>query len=254
LKIEDKIFLNKEVSNINWDNDKNLVEVTCSDGNKYEAEQVIVTVSLAVLKHDHERLFTPHLPENKVNAIQGISMGTVDKIFIEFEKPFWPESWSGFSMIWSKEDIKEIGKSKHAWIKDVFGIYRMSYQPNVLCGFISGESARHMEKLDNSQVLEGIMIIFEKFLEKHLDYTAPKKILTSKWFSNPYVRGGYSYRSLKTDALKTTARKLAEPVFNSKGKPVILFAGEATNDHHYSTVHGAVESGYREADRIVKIL
>lgn len=33
---------------------------------------------------------------------------------------------------------------------------------------------------------------------------------------------------------------------------LILFAGEATHDHYYSTVHGAVESGFREADRLLK--
>ena len=31
---------------------------------------------------------------------------------------------------------------------------------------------------------------------------------------------------------------------------VLLFAGEATHEHFYSTVHGAVESGWREADRV----
>lgn len=31
-----------------------------------------------------------------------------------------------------------------------------------------------------------------------------------------------------------------------------MFAGEATHDYFYSTVHGAVETGWREADRILK--
>lgn len=33
-----------------------------------------------------------------------------------------------------------------------------------------------------------------------------------------------------------------------------MFAGEATHDHYYSTVHGAIESGWREADRILNTL
>lgn len=35
-------------------------------------------------------------------------------------------------------------------------------------------------------------------------------------------------------------------------KPVgrLQFAGEATSDGHFSTVHGAIESGWREADRL----
>ena len=35
---------------------------------------------------------------------------------------------------------------------------------------------------------------------------------------------------------------------------VLCFAGEATNTHYYSTVHGAVESGWREAERLIKFL
>ena len=31
-----------------------------------------------------------------------------------------------------------------------------------------------------------------------------------------------------------------------------MFGGEATHDHYYSTVHGAIETGWREADRILR--
>ncbi|KAK7576509.1 hypothetical protein V9T40_012795 [Parthenolecanium corni] len=34
---------------------------------------------------------------------------------------------------------------------------------------------------------------------------------------------------------------------------VIFFAGEATHGHYYSTAHGALETGYREAERILSI-
>lgn len=34
---------------------------------------------------------------------------------------------------------------------------------------------------------------------------------------------------------------------------VILFAGEATNPQRFSAVHGAIETGYREADRIINL-
>lgn len=35
---------------------------------------------------------------------------------------------------------------------------------------------------------------------------------------------------------------------------VLLFAGEATHEHFFSTVHGAIETGWREADRIAEDL
>lgn len=33
---------------------------------------------------------------------------------------------------------------------------------------------------------------------------------------------------------------------------MILFAGEATNPRHFSAVHGAIETGWREADRLIE--
>lgn len=44
---------------------------------------------------------------------------------------------------------------------------------------------------------------------------------------------------------------LAEPLLGIDKCPVIQFAGEATNRHHFGTVHGAIESGWREADRLI---
>ncbi len=34
-------------------------------------------------------LFDPELPEDKVEVIDTVQMGTVNKIFLEFESPFW---------------------------------------------------------------------------------------------------------------------------------------------------------------------
>ena len=40
-------------------------------------------------------------------------------------------------------------------------------------------------------------------------------------------------------------------MFSSFPQPVLLFAGEATHDEFYSTTHGAVFTGRREAERIL---
>lgn len=44
---------------------------------------------------------------------------------------------------------------------------------------------------------------------------------------------------------------LAEPLLAANKRPIIQFAGEATSEHHFSTVHGAIESGWREANRFI---
>lgn len=244
-------MLKKEVANIDWlSSNRSHLVVKCIDGTSYDADHVVVTISLGVLKETYKTLFKPEISSLKINAIEGLSFGTVDKIFLEFEKPFWDEGWAGFSLLWTEKDSKEIRATSDAWLEDVFGFYKVDYQPNILCGWIGGASAREMEKLDDATVLKGCLTLFEKFLGNRVKWTKPKAILKSNWYSNKHFRGSYSFRSIATDMLRTSARDLAHPLLDALGKPTLLFAGEATSDHYYSTVHGAVEAGQREAKRL----
>lgn len=96
LKVEDHIELNKTVKNIDWSEaNDGYVKLYCSDLSTYEADHVILTVSLGVLKANHKNLFNPNLPALKQNAIEGLEIGTINKIFLEYEEPFWPSDWEG---------------------------------------------------------------------------------------------------------------------------------------------------------------
>lgn len=65
------------------------VLVTTTKGQLYKADHVIVTVSLGVLKAKHESLFIPSLPDYKIETIKSLGFGSVAKIYVLFEKPFW---------------------------------------------------------------------------------------------------------------------------------------------------------------------
>lgn len=96
LNVEKRIQLNKEVTEIDYTNaDKGDIKVKCSDNSVYEASHVIFTASLGVLKAQHKTLFKPELPAFKVNSIENIDFGTLNKIPLEFEQPFWPHDWQG---------------------------------------------------------------------------------------------------------------------------------------------------------------
>lgn len=81
--------------------------------------------------------------------------------------------------------------------------------------------------------------------------SSPKKIQRTKWYQEKNFRGSYSYRGLKAFQHNITNSDLAAPLKNSNGKPVIFFAGEATHNEYYSSLHGAVESGWRAAMEIM---
>lgn len=211
-----------------------------------------MTVSLGVLQERHLQIFNPPLPPKKISAIEGLKLGTVDKIYVEFEKPFWNKGWEGFSLLWKDSDLSKIRRMEHNWLEHVFGFYVVDFQPNVLCGWISGPNARRMELASDDDVHNGVTMLLKMFL-RNFNVPDPTAIKRTQWYSNPHFRGSYTFRSLKSDMLNVGPADLADPITNSQAKPIVLFAGEATHEHYYSTVHGAIESGWREAKRIVDL-
>ncbi|XP_052897227.1 uncharacterized protein LOC128304124 [Anopheles moucheti] len=253
INLEDYTHFNKTVANINWTaGPDSLVSIRCTDNSVYDADHVICTISLGVLKERYQTLFTPDLPPIKRNAIQGLTIGTVNKLFLEFDKPFWAKGWQGLSLIWNQADLDEVRKMPDSWMEDVFGFYIVDYQPNVLCGWISGKNARRMERASDEDVRRACMFLLRKFM-KGCTIPEPVRFQRTSWYSNPNFRGSYTFRSMTTDLLNTSASHLAIPLTNTCGMPVVQFAGEATHDHYYSTVHGAVETGWREANRLIDL-
>jgi monoamine oxidase len=72
------------------------------------------------------------------------------------------------------------------------------------------------------------------------DTPAPIAAQITRWRSDPYAGGAYSFNAVgSTPAMRDT---LAAPL---AGK--LFFAGEATSRQHFATVHGAYLSGLRAA-------
>lgn len=244
-----RVFLQKEVTGIKWDpSGLNQIVISTSEGIEIKADHVICTVSLAVLKDNFKQCFEPTLPKNKLRAIKGLGIGTVNKAFIHFEEKWWDEDWCGFCVLWREEDLIEIRQSEFFWLEDVFGFYVVKYQPNVLSSWVTGTSAKYVETLPKSKQMEGFLYLLTRFLKRSIP--KPIDFVVTSWYTNKFVKGSYSHRSMETEQLKTGAWDLAEPILSPAGRPLVQFAGEATHNHYYSTVHGAVETGWREADRL----
>ena len=226
-----------------------------------ECNHVIVTTSLGFLKQNYKSLFTPELPETKGQLIRSIGFGTVNKIFLQFERPFWGES-DGFKLVWSERDRSEFP----AWAYDLIAFDVVRRQPNLLIGWIGGLGARLMEQELDVEIGETCVRILERFLPENCKNKLTRLVgcSCSRWSSNPFVCGSYSFQSM--ESFEQNVDKLSEPIYDpsengaskqpmSKSSvktrtPRILFAGEATAGKLYSTTHGAIISGWREADRL----
>ncbi|KAG6456711.1 hypothetical protein O3G_MSEX009900 [Manduca sexta] len=245
------IALNKEVSRITWPRQPaEDAVVSCSDGSVYRARSVIVTVSLGVLKERHNTLFSAALPSEKTTAIKIMSMGVIGKIILSFEKPWWPKNMTGSTFIWKAEDRKSIPK-EDIWTSMMSGASVAMGTSNTLTLWLCSEAAKLVETLPEDVVKAKSMEILRRFMGRDTNIPEPTAMLRSNWYKNPYTRGGYTYDNILTPQYPNAREDLGKPLLDSAGNPRVLFAGEATNRQHYSTVHGASETGYREAMRLL---
>ncbi|CAH0731155.1 unnamed protein product, partial [Brenthis ino] len=244
------IKLNKEVTLIKWPkNSTGNVEVVCKDGDVYRANNVIVTVSLGVLKERHSKLFLPSLPQEKVKIIEKISIGVMDKVILNFEKQ-WLPSGKFFGFFWRAEEKKKVSKEDY-WTTRIFACSTPMGSRTAITFWTSGEVGKLVETLPEDVVKRKVMGLLRQFLGKDLTVPEPTGMIRSKWFSNPFTRGSYTYDNLLMHEYPNARATLGEPLVDEAGVPKVLFAGEATDLIHFSTVHGASDSGYREAMRLL---
>lgn len=55
------------------------------------------------LKKKHTTFFCPSLPLHKLHSIQRLGFGTNNKIFVEFDSPWWDEDCEVINLLWEDE-------------------------------------------------------------------------------------------------------------------------------------------------------
>ena len=118
------------------------VTVTCKNGQKFTADHVIITASLGVLKERAASLFFPPLPDQKLEAIDKLGFGTVNKIVLVFEEPPWPsETCNGIGFLDNTSDLHlEISEGEKApqWISRLLIFHPHAKNSNILIGWLVG--------------------------------------------------------------------------------------------------------------------
>lgn len=141
----------------------NSVKVVCVDGTIYYADHVICTIPLGVLKDNHNELFDPVLPQYKLESIERLLFGTVDKIFLEYERPFLNADISEVMLLWNSESDDKDSDMERSWYKKIYSFSKIS--ETLLLGWVSGKEAEYMETLSHEVVAETCTTILRKFLK-----------------------------------------------------------------------------------------
>lgn len=206
------------------------VRVT-TDLGVFEADKVLVTVPLGVLKSG-DLVFDPPLPDTKRRAIDRLGFGTLNKVALHYEHRFWPADQYVFGYLCRETD---------RYPTVVINMWKSHGKP-VLVLLLGATLGRTMESWPDSAVRDYATAVVRDIFGT--DVPDPQRISRTAWSADPYARG--SYTCIGVDASPRDLDILAEPVGDR-----LFFAGEATNSYHWGCVHSAYESGLREAARIV---
>ena len=130
------------------------VSVTTADGQRFEADRVIVTVPLGVLQAG-VIAFDPPLPAAHRVAIDSLAMGLLDKIWLRWEERWWSETAEQWTRLPTEgEQVPSFAE----W----FNLAPVSGAP-VLLGLIGGAEAREWAGRGDEEVLAAAMASLEHF-------------------------------------------------------------------------------------------
>ncbi|MEE2774472.1 MAG: NAD(P)/FAD-dependent oxidoreductase [Pseudomonadota bacterium] len=224
------IKLNTSVKTIEWD--KPTAKIITSKG-VVCAKSVIITVSTNIMA-DEDILFLPSLPKQKMSALYNLPMGTLNKVGLAFRKGYLSAADRGWYVCWpEKKDLNE---------KDVGSFEISTSGNNSAVVFAGGRLGKWLEQRGPKTMVEyAYSKIEEAFGSRSLKNI--EKAITTAWTSEPFSKGSYSY---SRPSNIRNRKELAKPLENK-----LFFAGEATDEIHYGTAHGAYFAGLRAAEEVI---
>jgi monoamine oxidase/CRP-like cAMP-binding protein len=195
----------------------------------YEADAVLVTVPLGVLQAG-AITFEPPLPPEKQGAIGRLRMGSLAKVVLRFDEPFWPRHQYVFGYAGELD-------ARPTMVINMWKSHRIPAL--VILG--GGGLGRWIEGSPEHEVRAWALETLGELFGSNIP--EPVSLVRTEWQADPFARGAYSF--IPVGATPADIESLAAPVGEQ-----LFFAGEATSREHWAAAHGAYTSGLREAARI----
>ncbi|CAJ2628556.1 unnamed protein product [Trifolium pratense] len=226
------IFYGKTVNTIRYGDEG--VEIIAGD-QVFQADFALCTVPLGVLKKKAIS-FQPELPARKLESIERMGFGLLNKVAMVFPHVFWGEDLDAFGCL--NEKSHDRGEFF------LFYGYHTVSGGSGLIALVAGEAAQTFETTDPTILLHRVLTTLKGiFQPKGITVPDPIQSICTRWGSDPLSYGSYSHVSVQSSGKDYDI--LAENVGNR-----LFFAGEATCRQYPATMHGAFMSGLREASRI----
>ena len=211
------VSLNTGVTEINWQGDG--VKVITSKGT-IEAKAAILTVSVGVLQKNHIK-FTPELPIEKQEAINGIDMAVMNYIGLQFSEDVFGYGADVY-VIQQQQDENGVGY-----------LTNMS-DTNLVYGYVGGDLAKALENESMESAiaygLDGIKNILGNDIEKK--FVKGYATASGKY---PFFEGAYSSAKPGKQAMRAILRQTLDDK--------LFFSGEACHKTQWASVNGGLNAG-----------
>ena len=247
--------------------------ITSENGKETKYFDFLVSaVPLGVLKESIDRskddelkeklTFVPPLPFCKIDAINNVGFGLLNKVYVQFTDPFW--RIPGF---FKEQDDCLFGNvtgvnPQHYMFFDVgkrLGSEEDS--PAILMSLVSGKEAVALEYLPDEDVIKEVMETLRAMFPDSMVIPDPVSFRITRWGKDRFSRGSYTY--LPPGSTDQDFQMLQSPI-NASGDSLLtegraevmrlFFAGEHTTALHPSVTHGAMLSGIRAAQEVVSTI
>lgn len=243
------VRINKPVKSIKYGNLGAMGKSTviCEDGESFEADKVVFSAPLGILKEQSIK-FDPPLPHWKSEAIRRMGFGLLNKLILVFEKPFWDTERDMFGLLRAPRDNAGAEQSNYKQCRGQFYLFWNCIDTSglpVLIALMAGESAHEAEVTPDAFLVEECLHQLRNVFGTQ-NVPPPVESIVTRWGSDRFARGTYSF--VAAEARAGDYDLIAAPVSN------IFFAGEATIATHPATVHGAYLSGLRAAHEVYESL
>lgn len=220
--------------------------IECEDGTVVEADAVVCTVPLGVLKHGNIT-FTPPLPESKAGAIERLGFGVLNKVILVYDTIFWESDRHIFGILRNAERESSTRQGDYRRNRGrFFQWFNVTNTTGLPCliALMAGDAGFETETSSNEELATEATDILRAVFGR--DVPQPLEAIVTRWASDRFARGSYS--SASPNMQPHDYDIMAQTVGN------LFFAGEHTIGTHPATVHGAYLSGLRAASDVMEEL
>ncbi len=205
-------------------------------GEPYEiqAPRAIVTLPLAILKGDAGLAVEPR-PPGWTEGFGRLHMGNVRRVVLRFDRRWWDSGPT------AENFVHRAGEPFPVWWTAA------PVEAEMITGWVGGPSSEVFLDQPEDRVVETALLSLASVFGAGVDQLRRwlKEAFTHDWGADPFTAGAYCYGGV--GALEAQ-RALREPVADT-----LFLAGEALADQGgIGTVHGALASGRRAADAVLR--